>query len=171
MKRLGTACMLLLTLSIATYAGAAASGYNVSLTISPFRLFNPELFFTGELRLAPKMSIAAMLGAGSVTEEEKAHSIVEASGQYRYYLIGSFCHGMMVGADAGYVNAGGSQMPGAAMYLVGIHAGGFLGYKLTMKNGFTAEAQIGPVYVWGKTKDTTELQTLLNLNIGWSFKK
>ena len=171
MKRFSTVFMFLLTLSIATHAGEADSGYNVSLTISPFRLFNPELFLTGELRLTPKISIASMLGAGRITDEGETHSICEAAGQLRYYLLGSFCHGMMVGADAGYVGAGGSQMAGAAMYLVGIHAGGFVGYKLTMKNGFTADAQIGPVYVWGKTKDTTELQTLLNLNVGWSFKK
>ena len=171
MKRSGTVFILLLVLSIATYAGAAGSEYNVAITISPFRLFNPELFFTGELRLAPKLSMAAMLGAGSVTEEDKAHSIAEAASQLRYYLIGSFRHGMMVGADAGYVGAGGGQLPGAAMYLVGLHAGGFIGYKVTMKKGFTAEAQIGPVYVWGKTKDTSELQTLINFNVGWSFKK
>jgi len=170
MKRL-CIVFILLTLSISTYAGEAASGYNVSITISPFRLLNPELFLTGELRLTPKMSIASMLGAGWVTDEGETHSIWEATGQFRYYLIGSFCHGMMIGTDAGYVGAGGGQMASAAMYLVGIHAGGFLGYKLAMKNGFTAEAQIGPVYVWGETKDTTELQTLINFNVGWSFNR
>lgn len=171
MRRLRAAFMLLLILSISAYAGDAASEYNVSITISPFRLFNPELFVTGELRLAPKISVASMLGAGRITNEGKTHSIWEASGQFRYYLLGSFCHGMIIGADAGYVGVDGSQMSGAAMYLVGIHAGGFLGYKLTIKSGFTAEAQLGPVYVWGETKETTEMQTLINLNVGWSFKK
>jgi len=171
MKRTGTVSMLLLTLSISVNAAAAFADYNLSITISPFRLFNPELFLTGERRLAPKISVATMLGAGKVTDEDKTHHIWEASGQLRYYLIGCFCHGMMIGADAGYVGADGDQMAGAAMYLVGFHAGGFIGYKFVTKKGFTAEAQIGPVYVWGKTKDTTELQTLINLNVGWSFNR
>jgi hypothetical protein len=52
--------------------------------------------------------------------------------------------------------------------LVGTRAGGFLGYKKTLKGGFTVEAQLGPVYVWGNADDS-ELQTLTRLNVGWSF--
>lgn len=36
------------------------------------------------------------------------------------------------------------------------------------KSGFTVEAQIGPVYV-RENADNSELQTLLNLKVGWSF--
>jgi hypothetical protein len=52
--------------------------------------------------------------------------------------------------------------------LVGTRAGGFLGYKLILKSGFTAEVQLGPVYVWGNAGDS-ELQTLHSLKLGWSW--
>ena len=53
--------------------------------------------------------------------------------------------------------------------LVGTHAGGFVGYKYSMPIGFTAEFQIGPIYLWGDSEDTSEIQTLINLKVGWSF--
>ena len=74
---------------------------------------------------------------------------------------------MMLGAGVGYVDVNG-QMEHPMEHLVGTRAGGFLGYKKTMKIGFTAEAQIGPVYVWGNA-GITELQILVNLKFGWSF--
>jgi hypothetical protein len=113
------------------------------------------------------MSTAAILGVGKVTDEGQTYRIWEVGGQFRYYLFGSFSHGMMLGADVGYVDVNG-QIEHAMDYLVGTRAGGFLGYKRTMKSGFTAEAQIGPVYVWGNA-DNSELQTLMNLKVGWSF--
>jgi hypothetical protein len=108
-----------------------------------------------------------MLGAGMVSDEDIRYGIWEIGGQFRYYLLGSFTHGLMVGADAGYIGLD-REMANAMAYLVGARAGGFVGYKFTMKIGFTAEAQIGPVYVW-QDADTSELQTLINLKIGWSF--
>jgi hypothetical protein len=139
----------------------------VSVTISPFHLLNPQLHLTAELRLAPRMSTAAILGAGKITEEGQTYRIWEIGGQFRFYPVGSFSHGMMLGADVGYVDVNG-QPEGAMEMLVGTRAGGFLGYKKTWKSGFTVEAQLGPVYVWGNADDS-EWQTLTNLNVGWSF--
>ena len=168
MKSVFTAFILLLTQSVLAHAGEVASDHNVSITISPLHLLNPEPHLTGEFRLAPKMSVAAILSAGRITDEGKTCNIWEAGGQFRYYLLGSFAHGMMIGADAGYVNVD-SQIENPIAYLVGSHAGGFLGYKYSMNIGFTAEIQIGPVYLWGESADTSELQTLVNLKVGWSF--
>jgi len=162
--------LLLLFASIA-FAKPSANSYNTSVTTSPFRLFNPELFVTGELQLAPKIGVAASLGAGQVTDEDQTYGIFEAANQWRYYLLGNFCKGLIVGVEAGYVGVSGGQMPNATMYLVGLHLGGFLGYKITLKRGFTTEALLGPVYVFGKTKATSELQTLIHFNVGWSFQK
>jgi hypothetical protein len=139
----------------------------VSVTISPFHLLSPQLHVTGELRLAPKVSTAAMLGAGKVTDEGQTYRIWEIGGQLRYYLFGSFSHGMMLGVDVGYVDVNG-QPESAMEMLVGTRAGGFLGYKRTLTGGFTAEVQLGPVYVWGY-EDNSEWQTLTNLKVGWSF--
>jgi hypothetical protein len=141
--------------------------HKVSVTISPFHLLSPELQVTGELRLAPRLSGAAIVGAGKVTDEGQTYNIWEVGGQLRFYVLGSFSHGMMLGADVGYVDVNGQ--PASAMeMLVGTRAGGFLGYKWSMKRGFTAEVQLGPVYVWGDD-GTSEAQTLTNFKIGWSF--
>jgi hypothetical protein len=108
-----------------------------------------------------------MLGGGNVTEEGQTYRIWEIGGQVRYYVLGSFSHGMMLGADVGYVDVNG-QPESAMEMLVGTRAGGFLGYKLILKRGFTAEVQLGPVYVWGND-GASEWQTLHNLKLGWSF--
>ena len=165
--RLFTAFMLFFTFFVSVHAGEDASQHNVSITISPFHLLNPELHLTGELRLAAKMSAAAMLGAGMVTDDDKRYGIWEVGGQFRYYLLGSFIHGMMLGADVGYVDVNG-QMEHPMAYYVGARAGAFLGYKITIKTGFTVEAQYGPVYV-RENADNSELQTLINFKVGWSL--
>ncbi len=167
MMRLFTAFMLLFTIFVSVHAGEDASQYKMSITISPFHLLNPELHLTGELRLAPKISVAAMLGAGMVTDEGKSYGIWEAGGQFRYYLLGSFTHGLMLGADVGYIDVDG-QMENPMAYYVGARAGAFLGYKIATKIGFTLELQYGPLYV-RENANNSELQTLINFKVGWSF--
>ncbi len=162
------AFILFFTFCVSAGAEEDSSKHNMSITISPFHLLCPELHLTGELRLAPKMSIAAILGAGRITDEGKRSSIWEVGGQFRYYLFGSFTHGMMLGVDAGYIDVD-TQIKNPIAYLVGAHAGGFVGYKFSMKNGFTAEIQIGPIYLWGESAETSELQTLENFKVGWLF--
>jgi hypothetical protein len=168
MMRLFIAFMLLCTFCVSVHAEEDSSKHDMSITISPFHLLNPELHLTGELQLAPKMSVAAILGAGSITDEGKRSGIWEVGGQFRYYLLGSFTHGLMLGADAGYIYVN-AQIENPIAYLVGAHAGGFLGYKFSMKNGFTTEIQIGPIYLWGESAETSELQTLENFKVGWSL--
>jgi hypothetical protein len=168
MKHLLAVVMLLPASVVSVHAEEAVSPHRASITISVFHLLNPELHVNGEVRLAPRISMAAMLGAGRITDEGTTSTIWEAGGQFRYYLLGSFAHGMMVGADAGYVDVD-TRIENPIAYLVGAHAGGFLGYKFSTKPGFTAEAQIGPVYLWGESADTSEWQTLVNVKVGWSF--
>jgi hypothetical protein len=169
MTRLPTAVLTLLALGVAApvHAQDNPTPRKVSVTVSPLHLLNPQIHVTGEVRLAPRMGAAAILGAGRVTDEGQTYRIWEVGGQFRYYIVGSFTHGMMLGADVGYVDVNG-QMANAMQYLVGTRAGGFLGYKRTLRSGFTAEAQIGPLYVWGDAGNS-EPQTLLNLKVGWSF--
>jgi hypothetical protein len=168
MKRSLITCLFLFTFCVSAHAAEVFSPHNVSITISPFHLLNPELHLTGELRLAPKMSAAVMLGAGRITDEGKRSGIWEVGGQFRYYLLGSFTHGMMLGVDAGYIDVD-AQIENPIEYLVGTHAGGFLGYKFSMKNGFTTEIQLGPIYLWGENPETSESQTLEAFKVGWSF--
>lgn len=169
MSRLTTAvlaCALLFG-SVPLGAQQTSPAHRLSITISPLHLLSPQLHVTGEMRLAPRVSMAAMLGGGNVTEEEETYRIWEIGGQVRYYVLGSFSHGMMLGADVGYVDVNGKP-EGAMEMLVGTRAGGVLGYKLILKSGFTAEVQLGPVYVWG-SGGTSEWQTLHSLKLGWSW--
>jgi hypothetical protein len=168
MKHLLAAVMLFPASVVSVYAQQAASPHRASISISVFHLLNPELHVTGEMRLGRRLSMAAMLGAGRVTDEGTTSTIWEAGGQFRCYLLGSFAHGMMVGADAGYVDVD-TPIVNPTAYLVGTHAGGVLGYKFSTKRGFTAEAQIGPVYLWGESAETSEWQTLASVKVGWSF--
>ncbi len=167
MRRVFIASMLLFVPVGSTHADEEFSANGMAITISPFHLLCPELHLTGELRLTPRMSVAAMLGAGQVTDEGKTSGIWEAGGQFRYYLLGSFTHGFMLCVDAGYVDIN-SEIENPMTYLAGVRAGAAVGYKITMKSGFVLEAQIGPVHVWGDS-DNSEWQTLENLKVGWSF--
>ena len=165
--RLPAAFMIFSAFVIAAHAEEISSEQKISVTISPFHLLCPELHLTGERRLSEKASAAVMLGAGQVTDEGKRYAIGEVGGQVRYYLLGSFTHGMMLGVDVGYVDVDG-EMENPMEYLVGWRAGGVVGYKIAMKAGLTLEAQIGPVYVWGKG-GSSELQTYEGFRVGWSF--
>lgn len=158
--------LLHLVVAIPAHAQDDPSPRRVSVTISPFHLLSPELQVTGEVRLAPNVGAAAIVGAGRITDGGETYRIWEVGGQLRYYPFGSFAQGMMVGIDVGHVDVNG-QIESAMEDLVGTRAGGFVGYKLTRPGGFTAEVQIGPVYLWGEER--SELQTLHNLRIGWSF--
>jgi hypothetical protein len=107
------------------------------------------------------------VGGGSVSEEGKRYSVWEVGGQFRWYLLGSFTHGLMLGAHAGYLHASG-QLESPTSYYVGTQAGAFVGYKIAMKAGFTFDVQFGPMYV-RESATNAELQTLANLKVGWSF--
>ncbi len=167
MKR---SCIIVLTIiafSVAARAEDQAPQRKVSITISPFHLLSPVLHVTGELRLAKKIGAAAILGGGWVSENDKSYGTWEVGGQFRYYLLGSFTHGLMLGADAGYIHVAG-KLDSPMDYFVGVRAGTFVGYKIVTKNGFTFEVQFGPQYV-RESANNAEWQTLTNLKVGWSF--
>lgn len=169
MPRLTTAVLAhsLLIAPVLLGAQETSSAHRVSVTLSPLHLLSPQLHVTGEARWAPRVGAALILGGGEVTEEEQTYRIWEIGGQLRCYVLGSFAHGVMLGADVGHVDVDGE--PESAMeMLVGTRAGGFVGYKHVLKRGFTAEVQLGPVFVWGDG-GRTEWQTLHTLALGWSF--
>ncbi len=159
--------LMIITFFVAARAEDHVPQRKMSITISPFHLLNPVLHVTGELRLANKISAAAILGGGMISEENKSYGTWEVGGQFRYYLFGSFTHGLMLGVDTGYIHVDG-KLDFPVDYNVGVRAGIFVGYKITTKTGFTFEMQIGPQYV-RESANNTELQTLENLKIGQSF--
>src|SRR5690606_12272471 len=102
----------------------------------------------------------------------------EGGGQFNYYVLGGFDHGMQLGIEAMYLHVDGDvgAFTGAAS---GLTAGPYVGYKRATSFGFTINAQVGAQVVLasasasgqGQTTMTSESKVLplVNLNAGWSF--
>ncbi len=158
---------------------------HVTIMWAPIRLVVPLAEVTGEYAVTQKLGISVELGGGkrSVTSgsAEAKGTELEAGAQVRYYAIGSFRHGLELGAELleEYVTF---EQPLPAS-IAGVAAGGatlgaFAGYKIATAIGFTFEAQLGARYlvvepgVTGLAQGTPnfdKVAPLLHLNIGWSF--
>jgi len=165
--RLPGACVTALAFTILSHAAEDSVQNRSAITISPLHLLNPVLHLTDELRLARKIGVAVMVGAGAVSEEGRYYGTWEIGGQFRWYPLVSFTHGMMLGTDTGYIDVLG-DLEDPMAYCVGMRAGVLVGYKLALRAGFTMEVQIGPQYVW-EDVDNAGLQTLPGLRVGWSL--
>src|SRR5579859_1231610 len=117
----------------------AQPGHSVSLTFAPLRLILPEVQLMAEFKLDPKISVAAIAGYGQVTPVVSGGpanvspvTIWEAGGQFRYYPIGTFEHGMQIGAQAEYIGGSASSSSGNVQAFAtggGLFMGPFIGYK------------------------------------------
>jgi hypothetical protein len=148
-------------------ADADHAHHAASITFSPLHLLQPFLQVTGELRLDDKIGAAAILGAGQVSEDSRRYGAWEVGGQFRYYLFGSFVHGMTLGAEVGYLHVPG-RLEHPMDYCAGVRFGAFAGYKIATKVGFTFDAQLGDKYVVPSTGNS-EHQPIMNFTVGWSF--
>ena len=165
---------------------------NWTVMWAPLRLIAGVAEFTGEYRIQDKLGVSLQLGGGprkvkfavpggtvSVPGTE-----VEAGVQARYYLVGSFTHGMEVGAEFLYerIKFDEPLPPGILAASAGGGAlGAFGGYKIATRVGFTFEGQFGYHYVvimppvTGMTGNGTRIGSdsrgsiYLRLNIGWTF--
>lgn len=167
-------------------AHATDHGQDVAITISPLHLIFPMVEVTGEYAVSRNLGIAAIGGYGTVGLENADGSdagsvtLYEAGAQARYYVVGSFDHGMQIGAEALYIGAtgksGDGQIDGTAE---GIGVGPFIGYKKAARFGLTFDAQLGAQYFAARARSSggsssAEAKSdgfgiLLNLNLGWSF--
>jgi hypothetical protein len=162
-------------------------GKKISVTWAPILLVAPVVELTAEYRVANKLGVSITVGAGKRTIEDEMFgdatgTEIEGGAQVRYYLIGDFDHGMELGVQAleEYVKFDEPLPPNViAVAAGGFTVGGFLGYKIATRVGFTFEAQLGARYlvvepaVQGSSAasfgDIKKWQPLLHLNIGWSF--
>jgi hypothetical protein len=158
---------IIVLFSAGVFAEDQAPQPKTSITISPFHFLSPSLQVMGEKRLGNKTGAAAIVGAGWLTEEDIRAGSWEVGGQFRYYPIGSFTHGMVLGAELSYLHASGDHEFGGD-YCVGTRIGTFLGYKIAMKIGLTFDLQLGPEYIIDNSGNT-QGQTLRGFRIGWSF--
>jgi len=142
-----------------------------SLTFSPVHLALPFLEVTGEFRVGQHLGIAAVAGTGTIEPEESGDrfKIYEIGGQARYYALGSFTRGFMVGIEAIYLAAY-DETGGAAIKGEGVTVGGYGGYKRVF-SGVTVDVQVG-VQVFAvrtATEDDSEVGPLININFGYTF--
>jgi len=159
--------------------------HQVSITFSPIHLIQPIVELTGEYRLGDQLGVAAILGGGSVKSATNATLkgyALELGTQLRFYALGSFIHGMELGAELlfAYVGAtagsGNSSISGTG---AGLSVGPFVGYKIASNVGFTFDIQLGVAYALINASATDGNQSvsqsasnfgpLLNINFGWSF--
>jgi hypothetical protein len=160
----------------------------VSLTFSPIHLFLPVVELQGEVALSRHVSVAVMGGYGSIAISNASvlgmpqrATASEAGGHFRYYAIGSFEHGMQVGAEVLWAHVAvddpSVRVAGAAS---GLAVGPFVGYKIITRVGFTFDSQLGFEYIAARaqahdtagtsaTANDSSVIPLVNLNIGWSF--
>ena len=184
--------------SVASMAGIAHAEdvkHVASITFSPIHLAFPIVEVTGEVLVQKDIGVAAILGYGSVsvtesttgpggtTNDKVRFSAWETGAQFRYYLVGSFDHGMQLGAELLYLHVAGtsSASPSLSGVGTGFAIGPFVGYKIATNVGFTFDAQLGAEWLTARAsaKDSTSSSSastsgstvipLLNLNVGWSF--
>ena len=157
---------------------------SVSLTISPVHLLFPIVELTGDIRVLEKLSIAAILGFGTVQlsgsfADERA-TVFEAGTQIKFYPVGDFDHAMQLGVEVLYIHVSATlDASGVTGTGSGLALGPFIGYKWIASFGLTIDVQVGAQIagIFAEASDgttteedsTTELIPLLNLNFGWSF--
>ncbi|MGE3799469.1 MAG: hypothetical protein AB7H80_00450 [Candidatus Kapaibacterium sp.] len=177
MKKLQIICLFLFVLSFTvtpSVSEAQSTEHSKSITLSPFHLVLPVLELTGEFQMQPKVGVAGILGFGSVS----GTGVFEAGGQFNYYLIGDFDHGMQLGSELLYVHAS-DAVDNVSVAANGVSVAGYIGYKIAATFGLTFNAQLGGnlLLVRATAEDESSTATasgsdaglLLNLNVGWSF--
>ncbi len=167
--------------------------HDLSITLSPIHLFFPIVELTVEYRLSDSMGVAAIGGVGTITtkknvmfsrtthtgESTESYKAYQVGAQFRYYLLGSFIHGMQIGAEAMFLHLDRSADDDIAAKGEGLLVGPFLGYKIAANDGFTFDIQVGAHYllVIAKASNATNsasaeeslITRFLNFNIGYSF--
>jgi hypothetical protein len=133
------------------------------------------------------MGVSVIGGVGSIKIDYGAPQpdlpssafVYELGGQFNFYPVGSFDHGMQLGIEALYLHVSAGN-PNVSGFASGIALGPFAGYKIITRGGFTFNGQLGAEFLAmkaqaqdsGGTQSTDSGKTtivLLNLNIGWSF--
>lgn len=164
---------------------AQAQDKTFSLTISPFHLVLPVLEVTGEYALSQDLGVAGIAGYGKITETNSLGKdvdipVLELGGQVDYYAIGSFRHGMQLGAELLWIKVDPPKDEGVTVAANGLAVGPLIGYKWAARFGLTFMVQSGWEFLFAQAKATNsagqEIESsanggtlLFNANMGWSF--
>jgi hypothetical protein len=150
-----------------------------SLTFSPLYLAVPMGEVSAEMRVRDKLGVSALAGLGWVTFTSpplKTHLIIyELGTQGRYYVLGNFRHGMVLGGEVAYIHLSSPFEDQVQLSSDALSLAPFVGYKYTMKVGFTVEAEVGYDFLLARgtldseTNRATTSVVLFDVRIGWSF--
>lgn len=176
---------------VGTVAMAPEQEQMMSATFAPLRLLSPMGKLTLEFNAEEQWTLAAIAGFGSFEEGKDAegnlvsHDVWELGGQFRYYALGNFDHGLHLGIEALYRDAP-VKATGVFSEIKegtgrGLGVGPLVGYKLATAIGLTFDAQVGVRYdgfgLLSEAETAEELDVpddnvlhpLINLNVGWTF--
>lgn len=155
-------------------------GHSFSLTISPLHLILPVFELQGEVRVGDQVGVSGILGFGSVTVTDglsnDSFTVFEVGGQFTYYVLGDFDHGLQLGAEVLYLGVSASaDSQFGGVFGRGLSLAPYVGYKVSTDFGLTFQAQLGPAFFVVSAQSNTDTASdsavgvMLNLNVGWSF--
>ncbi len=157
---------------------------DVSLTLGlPAHFFFSGLEAKGEVRLHDRVGLAVYGGFGSAVVAD----YYQVGGQLRWYAIGDFDHGMVVGLDVNYISVD-ERLELLGMSILdaegeALAPGGLIGYKVIFKPGVTLGFDLGlrrHAITYDAKEHLSEDQYQVNgetslwwpiadLHVGWSF--
>ena len=150
-----------------------------ALTFSPVYLAVPMGQVSAEVRVRDKVGIGAVAGIGWLTFDAspvKSHLLLyQLAAQGRYYVLGNFRHGLQLGAQVAYLRLASPFQNQVQLSSDALGLAPFVGYKYTMKVGFTFETQLGYEFLLARgTFDRESTQAgasvlLFDIRVGWSF--
>lgn len=175
----------LTALAVCVAAAQAQTEQRFTLSFSPFHLALPVVEIMGEYALSPKFAVAAIGGFGSISVENSQNKLVtmpvlELGAQANYYVVGSFRHGMQLGAELLWLKIDPPTDQGVLVDVNGMALGPFVGYKWAARFGLTFMVQGGYEFLFAQADAKDEFGreaessaesgvVLFNSNVGWSF--
>jgi hypothetical protein len=150
-------------------ADAPAAATTWSVTTNLGFLILPVFNGAAEYRLGDSSSASVHAGIGRVTidlpfGDDSTNTVFHVGGAYHHYLLGGFRHGLALGGDVRYVNAGSGKLLNVEN---AVAIGPFVGYKKIFDLGFTIDLRLGAQIAFGEADAL--ISPLLHAGVGWSF--
>lgn len=150
---------------------------SVAITVSPIPAIFGIVELTAEVPVHPQIGVAGIAGGGLIKGASGDRvTAYEAGISGRYYALGNFRSGLVIGAEAIYAGAT-AETKEYELLANGLTGGAFIGGKWTADFGLTLEGHVGAQYIFVEGRDSSSSTTtaasavgpLVNLNIGYSF--
>jgi hypothetical protein len=139
------------------------------LTTNLVYLVLPVANVSVERAVGDSSGLSGRFGIGRVSidlpfGDDDTNTVVEIGGEYRYYLLGGFRSGLVIGGDVRYTNAG----SGALLNVENaVAVGPVLGYKHAFGLGLTIDVRLGAQIAFGEADAV--IVPLVSAGLGWSF--